>query len=393
MWAAATSLLVLPAVLPPEIHPWSAAACHALAAGAAFLLAGRSGGTASSMGSSWVLLFLPFAAASVLAAACRARAVDQAAAAAVLVLAGFLGRAQAGGVPIRRLTSILAALGSGAALLALTQHFITYPRLAAALRALDPADPTGALIRLEAGRPSGPFILPTALGGFLAMTLPASLVRAFGARTGATRAVAALAALLQILALGLSRSIGALGAATVGALLVLPALAPRRRGAAAAALVLLAGLCAAIVLGARRGEILARPGGDPVSLRAGNWGAAVRMIGEHPLFGVGPGSFGTFYPRQMRPGMNETRYAHNSYLQAMAAWGLWIAVPLGALIAAAVRSTRRCRRRSGDRLPLLAGGVAFLVHNLVDFTAYLPGVAIPASLALGAGMGDAPEKG
>src|SRR3989442_57758 len=38
-------------------------------------------------------------------------------------------------------------------------------------------------------------------------------------------------------------------------------------------------------------------------------------------------------------------------------------------------------------LPFLAAGAAFLVHNLVDFTAFLPGVAIPAAILIGLGFG------
>jgi tetratricopeptide (TPR) repeat protein len=81
--------------------------------------------------------------------------------------------------------------------------------------------------------------------------------------------------------------------------------------------------------------------------------------------------------------MNQTRYAHGSYLQMAAEWGLWIILPLGALVAATLRSWRRLISVDAYRLALAAGGVAFLVHNLIDFTAYLPAIALPAALMIG----------
>jgi hypothetical protein len=43
------------------------------------------------------------------------------------------------------------------------------------------------------------------------------------------------------------------------------------------------------------------------------------------------------------------------------------------------------------RLALAAGGAAFLVHNSIDFGAYLPGIAIPAALLLGMVLGPSTE--
>ncbi len=142
-----------------------------------------------------------------------------------------------------------------------------------------------------------------------------------------------------------------------------------------------------LFLHARRLEI-ATPGGDPLLLRAGNWAAAAEMIRDHPLLGTGPGSFGTYYPRYIRPGMNETRYAHNSYLQTLAGWGAWAALPILALLAAVRGRLREARRAGGEDLPALAAGAGFLAHNLIDFTAFLPGVAIPAALLIGIGVGE-----
>jgi len=158
---------------------------------------------------------------------------------------------------------------------------------------------------------------------------------------------------------------------------------PGRRVLAALLVLLAAGLASAVFVRARQVEMTSAPGADPVSLRAGNWRVAAAMIREHPLFGVGPGSFGTFYPRYMKAGMNETRYAHNSYLQLASTWGLWILLPIGAALAGFGSRLRRMDSVEHGRLAAVAGGAAFLVHNLIDFTFYQPGVAIPGALLLG----------
>jgi putative inorganic carbon (HCO3(-)) transporter len=387
--ALATVLLILPVILNPMTAPRSWAASFLLAAMSLVLLASRptKGLPAALL---WILLFTPLAAASVAAASCRSRGIDQAAFAVALLIAGFLGRGLTDGGGARRIMLVLTAGGSAASLHALLQRYVTYPSLAAALRASDPADPTGVLVRLEAGRPSGPFILPAALGGFLALAIPAALAWTAGADRKHLRVIGGMAVGLQIYALALSRSLGALAAAAVGVALVIPILMRRHRGPALVAILVAAVLGATLFVHLRRDEIFATPGGDPLALRAGNWTAAVQMVRERPLLGVGPGSFGTFYPRVMRAGMNETKYAHNSYLQAAAGWGVWILVPLMALLAAFVRATRRAWVGVTPSLPLLAAGGSFLFHNMFDFTAYLPAVAIPAALTLGAGLGGRP---
>lgn len=387
---AAVVLPVLAVVRPPETVPWSRAACH-LVALLALLVALLQDEGLLSFTPCWPAGLLPFATASVLVAACRSRAADELADLLLLVLAGFLGwllaRRAAGG-PLLGL--VIIALGAGVAIDAIVQHHIIYPSAAAALRAA-PGFPSAAVLGiLEAGRPSGPFILPAALGGFLALSLPISLAMAGAATTGARRAAALIAVLVQMYALSLTRSIGAVVALAAGLLVMLLIRKPKRRVTLGIVVVLVAVLGAGSFLLSRRLEIEAASGNDPLSLRLGNWGAACMMIGERPLFGVGPGSFGTAYTRFVRRGMNETRYAHNSYLQAAATWGVWVAVPVGALLLVFRRRVRSAAAGDPIAAGLLAAGASFLVHNLGDFTAWLPGVAVPAALLLGLATAPAP---
>jgi O-antigen ligase len=393
--ALALILAALAVLAPPEIHPWSQAGVQALAAGI-LLVAAFGRPPVPLRPPAWLALAAALALPPVLAAACRARAVDEAVYAVVLVIAGLAGRAVAGrrqGAAL--LGAVLAALAVTAAAHAAFQRFVTYPALAASLLARDPADPTGILVRLQSGRPSGPLLLPAALGGFLALALPWTVMRAARGPDPRVRVLAGAAAAAIGTGLLLTRSIGALAAAAAGLLVIVPVVAARRRRVAAAAVgaFLLAG---AFVFVLQRADVRPASGADPLTLRAGNWRAAVRMIAERPVLGVGPGSFAAFYPRHLRAGMNEARHAHNSWLETAAGWGLWSLAPLALLAHAWARNVRArvtaaagpgsARRTPDDRLALLAGGGAFLAHNLVDFTAFLPGVAVPAALALGGGL-------
>jgi O-antigen ligase len=387
MSGIAALVLVIAVVRPPEVWPVAAAVVEMLGAAALVLLALRPGALPADARRA-ALLLLPLAAAAVWLAANRARAFDEAALVGQFILFVALGCAVAAEPWTRRaIPALLLGLGVLAAAQAIAQHHWAWPRVAAELRAAGPPADAGAdamLVRLESGRPSGPFVLPTALAGFLAITIPASLLTALEGGIAA-RAVAAAALVAQCYALFLTRSLGGLAALACGCVVLMVRGPGRalRRILPAAAVLLAIGIASLVFVRARHGEMTSAPGADPVSLRAGNWRVAAAMIRDHPLFGVGPGSFGTFYPRYMRAGMNETQYAHDSYLQLVSTWGLWVLVPIGASIAAFGSRLRTSGPRDAGRLAAMAGGSAFLVHNLIDFTFYQPGVAVPCALLLG----------
>jgi len=392
--ALALPAVALLVVQPPELTPAGRVALGLFAAAGALLFAWRPVDCGAAAGRAAALL-LPLAGASLLAAPCRARAVDEAAQLGALILIGLLGFAAARKALSWRLVPLLlVALASAAAAQAITQAHWLYPRQAAVLReGGDPAS-DNAILRLEAGRPAGPFLLPSSLGGFLALALPSTVLLARRASWRRGRLLGFAAALLQLYALALTRSLGGLAAAAAGLLLILPALVARRRIAFGLVVALLAFVLGGFFLHQRRDEIASGPGGDPLRLRAGNWRAAALMIEDHPLLGVGPGSFGTAYARYMRAGMNETRYAHNSYLQAAACWGVWILGPLIALLLSFLKTTRRSVQDvdgaagdAGRRLVVAAGAASFLLHNLIDFTLYLPGIAGWGALLVGMTLG------
>ncbi|HYV18035.1 MAG TPA: O-antigen ligase family protein [Verrucomicrobiae bacterium] len=395
LWLLTAALLATSTLLPPEIHPAGRVVAHLLSAVAALALGfapGRVAGGGSSRRGAWLLA--PLACASfLLVDGGRARGLDEAAAIACFAVAFFAGRRiGAGTEQVKSLGAVAALLGVVIAAQAMAQHHWAYPETAAALRAAqDPAvDPF--LVRLEAGRPSGPFSLPAALAGFLALSLPMTLFALRTARPSVWRAAWSAAIVVQMYALLLTRSLGGLLGATVACAF---ALAPpgresgqddgRARGRAtrvAIAAGLLFAAVAVVFVYSRRAEIGSHPGADPLSLRLGNWRAAVEMMRDHPILGVGPGRFPIFYPRFIAPGMNETQFAHNSYLQLAATWGAWALAPLAFFVAA---FSRPKERRRGAVAAAAGAGAGFLLHNAIDFTFFLPGVALPAALLLGAG--------
>jgi O-antigen ligase len=233
--------------------------------------------------------------------------------------------------------------------------------------------------RLATGRVFSTFLLPSTFAGFLLLSGPLTVWLAVRSR-GPSRAAWGLSAALQAAALFLTYSHGAWVALTLALLL---AAAVSRRSLRLTALV---GAGAAVVLLAAivllRGERVGAPD-SPVDERLGNWEVALLEVRDHPLAGVGWGGYGGAYTRYQRPGMNQSRYAHNTFLQVLAEGGLttlpFLLVGIGAVLG---RLGRRDRRPGGAAFTVAL--IATVLHNGVDFTLLLPSVAIPFFLVLGA---------
>ncbi len=119
-----------------------------------------------------------------------------------------------------------------------------------------------------------------------------------------------------------------------------------------------------------------------VTLRLYNWRSAIEIVKDHPFLGTGIGTFATVYPRYKFPQANEVHYAHNWYLQVASEMGIlglgalfWL---LAILIKGGIKTLRSEKEKSQRALlaGLLAGGFAFLFHNLIDMDAYVPEIAL-----------------
>ncbi len=112
------------------------------------------------------------------------------------------------------------------------------------------------------------------------------------------------------------------------------------------------------------------------------WQTAKTIIQEHPFMGVGAGNFGIIYPRYKNIKANETIYAHNSYLQLWAESGFFTLLFLAGFIGLIFKSSRR-ENSSIMNSAVIAGCLAFLIHNLVDYSFFISQVSAVWWILLG----------
>lgn len=286
-----------------------------------------------------------------------------------------------------RLASLLAISGSLVALRALWEGLVGLEATAEAVR----GGPGIAwreeiLGRLEQGRAYAGHVTPAAAGIFLVVALAATAGLAFATR-GRLRLLAAIAAAVQLAGLAATRSLTAAGALGIVAALAGLALLRRKRAAAALAVIVAALGIVAAGVAVRGPSVVAVDHPDsPWRLRAGNVRIAAEMAGAHPWVGVGPGGYGESFSEYRREGDNESRHVHSLPLELAAEFGLPVGAALtlvffGFFLGGAGRALR-----SGDpvRAGLALGAAAFAVHNLADFTAWLPSILWSAILAAAA---------
>ena len=357
---------------PPVVHPESGVAV-ALLLGAGLAAAGR-GVTGAGLA-----LVLALAGYSLAVTVSPGRTIETLLRFALPVAAFPL----AGAVGSRGRRWLLAALvgaGAGEGILAILQKGGLLARQAETARAL--GLPEAMVYRLAEGRPFGTHAVPAALAGALVLALAAGGA-ALAARAERRRTTAILAAGIVLVAIGLllTGSMGGFVSLVAGGAYLL---FPRFRLASwrlRVGVLLAVVLLAAGFLSVRPWNLLdvSRPD-HPLHLRVGNWRGAVLAATERPAAGIGPGAFGAIYPRFRRPGDAETIYAHDSWLQLLAEGGI---PALALMLLGAWALARRFRGLGGPDRWLAAGVVAFVVHNLVDFTLYLPGIAVPAAALAG----------
>jgi len=384
-------LIVLSTVVPPHVYPVSWGVCLALAAlmGAAAAPARRFTGPAMALAAAVVTLIALNVGFSIQRLESIRTLAAFAAGGMVLLFCARLS-ARAGedeASPARGLLpGVLIACGTGLALIGAYQSLYRFGALAG--RA-DIGASEAVRARLESGRAVATLGLPAALAGILIMTLPLTAAWTWRVRgRPGFRAVGTLLCAVQAAGLLATRSAAAVAALAFAAALVTWVGAPaaegrelRRRLGIAASLVAAGVLVAGALLVSRAArESAGVDTSSPIAWRLGNWEVAARILAHEPLQGVGLGAYGIAFPRYREWGMNESRYAHNTYLQLLAEGGVAVGIPalaLALLLAIALLRRMRAARRRGDLSAsfVTAGAVAFLVHNTVDFTAYVPSVA------------------
>lgn len=196
------------------------------------------------------------------------------------------------------------------------------------------------------------------------------------------------------------RALGVLGAAVAVALLWLAvrraaatagASAPGRGAIAAMAALALALAIPAFVSSLDEPSGAGNPDfSDPSHGRVDQWSAAIEVWADEPLLGAGAEAF--FIASIEEQDGSPVRFAHNTILESAAELGLAGLLAALALYAATAAALWRLRRDSALwLLAPTAGG--FLISNLFGITWHIPAVAAIWSVALGATIAQAQQRG
>lgn len=238
------------------------------------------------------------------------------------------------------------------------------------------------------GRPPSTLGHPVIFGGALAMALPFALALALDARSRVARSAWGSMAILQALALTLTLARGPWAGALCGIAVFAALAVPRRRALAlplaAMAIVAVVAVSSVLAVSApERGRVLERvatltrlSSDSSLAYRLHFGRAALAMVRDHPLTGIGWENFGLLYPRyrssptaSIGPDLVPTM-VHSGPLQTAVSGGV-PAVVLQILflagIATAVAGRLRAETDGRQRLlgaAFLAAGLAYVVQDL-----------------------------
>ncbi|GEM_PF-3287728 len=105
---------------------------------------------------------------------------------------------------------------------------------------------------------------------------------------------------------------------------------------------------------------------NPLTLRISNWKIALRVISEHPLFGVGFGNYTSFSLPLAKERSEATKYAHNFFLQFFAEGGIFCFIFLIFLLFGWFKEV--LKSISISAMDASVGGAIFsiLLYNFID---------------------------
>jgi putative inorganic carbon (hco3(-)) transporter len=221
----------------------------------------------------------------------------------------------------------------------------------------------------KCGRARGFYSIYMTLAGVLAMALTAALPRL--ARPGREVRWLAPAFVVDGIALALTYVRGAWVGLAVGALAAVAGLGRRGVVAAVALVVLGGGLVLALPQVRQRAASIADPNNDTARDRMAMAEVGLRLAGEHPVTGVGPGQVKRLYPSLAPPEAmrHSTSHLHNTPLQIVAERGvvglatwLWILV---AFFRRAIAVLVRLPADAAEDRTLVLGAIGALVTFVV----------------------------
>lgn len=226
-----------------------------------------------------------------------------------------------------------------------------------------------AIERLDSGRAFASLLLPGHLAVLFAAALPILVAAVRPSRRSAAWAVGACMCVAGLL---MTRSPIGIGLAALGLTALL--LKRRTRVAGVGALALVVGLVLTVIWRPDVGAL------DPVRLRIDNWQTALWAWSGSPLTGVGLGGYGQATQAVPFAVGNRPAHAHCLPLE----WAAELGVIGVLLFAAAAWWLVRLMIRLWPRRPELAVAIGVVaLHNLVDFSLYTSGVAVPWAVLVG----------
>ena len=237
--------------------------------------------------------------------------------------------------------------------------------------------PLELLKRMEGGRIFSTMFYPNSLAGALLLVTPAILGLIADSRErftpGARWLLAGSIGVGAAVCLAWSKSKGgwllALGMAVV-VLLRLPV--RRQLKVGVVSLLVLVGVAGFVV----RYAGFFKKGAPSVVQRFNYWSAAAQNVTVHPVFGSGPGTFGTVYKRMKPPEAEMARLAHNDYLQQASDSGVLAGGLFLASVGWVLVRTRGVWRGAGwMRFGVWLGLVGFAAQAFVEFGFYVPATA------------------
>jgi hypothetical protein len=243
---------------------------------------------------------------------------------------------------------------------------------------------------VQHGRATGAFILPGELAGFLIVLIPIAYACTRVTRHAALRLAAWFALGVGALALALTYSrAGWMGFAAAVAFLI----AIRTRRAGAAALIVVAGVLAVLLLFNAHHD----PSEDYTRLSI--WRTAIQIVDRFTLTGVGPFNFVRLYATLRAPDGDPTAFhAHDLYLTFFAEFGIlglltvaWTTWRFGAELRRRLQASRPSDAFLS--LSVTAGLFGVAVQGLIDTVSLVIfGLWMPImALALASAQGSDPE--
>lgn len=242
-------------------------------------------------------------------------------------------------------------------------------------------------------RVSSVFGWPNRLAGFLGMTIPVSIGLFFHEKRPKFRILLIVSAIVMLVCMLFTFSIGG-WIALMGALIFAGILSFRLMGrklreviSRRKALVSVIALLLIIAM-VSVGGVIVKKRATPITLgaikcRAAYLRGALGIIRDNFILGTGLGTFKLIYPQYMPPMRGYgTKHVHNSYLEIWSEVGLvgviLFLIFIGQLISVGLRSFSNMGNQ-GHRfvmVGLISGIIAFLLHNILEFTYYCPEVSL-----------------